>query len=189
MLLLRILSWVASLQKLTSPRLWMSPRRLPRLQSPRAQVEFVAPLAPTPISASSTKGTLNLNPMGARPSLEPAESPKTTTSSGQSHGLSSAGSVPLDGDSAWPQSEDPNQRPLQVVETLARYPYYIKVGFHIGMFIIAAVDTKADHANIEVLWTDLDSASTRINVSVFCLILHYRLRSILTSPFFCLETD
>jgi hypothetical protein len=39
--------------------------------------------------------------------------------------------------------------------------------FHIGKFIAAVVNTEAKHADIETLKGDLDSASTRINVSIF----------------------
>jgi hypothetical protein len=75
-----------------------------------------------------------------------------------------------------------------VAKTLAKDSDFIKAIFHIGRFITVAVDTEIDHANIEALWTDLDSASTKINVITLHLIVHYRLCLILTPPFY-LETN
>jgi hypothetical protein len=69
------------------------------------------------------------------------------------------------------------------VETLANNPNFIQAGFHIGRFITTVVDTEADRLNTEALWTELESTSTRINVSSTCIIVHYRLCSILSSPF------
>jgi hypothetical protein len=48
---------------------------------------------------------------------------------------------------------------------LAKDPDFIKVMFYIGRFITIVVDTEAERANIEALRNDLDSASTRIDVS------------------------
>jgi hypothetical protein len=62
---------------------------------------------------------------------------------------------------------------MLVAETLAKDPNSIKAGFHIGKFIIAAVDTMADRSNTEALWTELDSALSRINVSTPCIIVYY----------------
>jgi hypothetical protein len=69
------------------------------------------------------------------------------------------------------------------VETLANDPEFIQARFHIGRFITAAVDTEADCLNTVALRTELDSDLTRINMSSPCIIVHYRLCSILTSPF------
>jgi hypothetical protein len=70
-----------------------------------------------------------------------------------------------------------------VAETLAKDPDFIKARFHIGRFITTAVDAEVDHSNTEALQTELDSASTRINVSTPCIIVHYHLYSILIFPF------
>jgi hypothetical protein len=123
------------------------------------------------------------NPFETPQSSEPAESPKTTPPSTRSHGLGSAGEAPIGGDFAQPQLENLPRRTPLVAKTLAKDLDFIKTGFHIGRFITTAVDTEADHANIEALRTNLDSSSTRINVSTPCIIVHYRLYSILTSPF------
>jgi hypothetical protein len=61
------------------------------------------------------------------------------------------------------------QRIPQVVETLAKDPNFIKVEFHIGRYITVVVNIEVERADIEVLKSDLDSASIRINVSKFLL--------------------
>jgi hypothetical protein len=60
-----------------------------------------------------------------------------------------------------------------VVETLANDLELIKGGLHIGRFITATVDTKADRTNIEALYTDLESSSTQINVIIVRLVFCY----------------
>jgi hypothetical protein len=62
--------------------------------------------------------------------------------------------------SSVPHSEEQPWKYSRVAESLADNPEFIKVGFHIGRFIIAAVDTKADRANTKMLYSDLESAST-----------------------------
>jgi hypothetical protein len=68
---------------------------------------------------------------------------------------------------------------------LANDPEFINVGFHIGNFITTVVDTEANCANIESLYTDLDSTSTRINVSIFYLVFYYLPYSTLTPLLLC----
>jgi hypothetical protein len=125
--------------------------------------------APSPQKASSAKATPNPSIVGASLSPKPTESPKGPPPSPRSPGLRSAGGVPLSGDSAQPQLEGSFQRIPRVNETLAKDPDFIKAGFHIGRFITTAVNTEADHADIQALRNDLNSASTRINVSNFYL--------------------
>jgi hypothetical protein len=72
------------------------------------------------------------------------ESPRTTPPSPQSQGLGSTGKVPLSGDIAQPSPED---------------SHFIKVGFHIGRFITAAVNTEEECAVTEALKNNLYSAS------------------------------
>jgi hypothetical protein len=65
-----------------------------------------------------------------------------------------------------PRSENPSRQYSWVAESLANDLEFIKARFHIGRFITVAVDTKDDHVNIEALYTDLESASAQINVSI-----------------------
>jgi hypothetical protein len=64
-------------------------------------------------------------------------------------------------------SEKQPQQYSWVVESLADNPKFIKVRFRIGRFITVVVDTKADQANIKVLYLNLESASTYLKVSIF----------------------
>jgi hypothetical protein len=98
--------------------------------------------APSPPKTSPTKANPNPSATGAPPSPRPAESPKTTPLSPQSHGLSSTNGVSLSGNSAQPQAEGSPQRIPQVAETLAKDPDFIKVGFLIGGFITTMVNTE-----------------------------------------------
>jgi hypothetical protein len=66
---------------------------------------------------------------------------------------------------------------------LANNPDFIQAGFQIGRFITVVVDTKADRLNTDALNTEMESTSTRIYVTSPCIIVHYHLCSILTSPF------
>jgi hypothetical protein len=62
-----------------------------------------------------------------------------------------------------------------LTDSLAKDPDFIKVGFHIGRFVTAAVNTEAKHADIQTLQSDLDSAFLCINVSspLYCLRLPF----------------
>jgi hypothetical protein len=44
-------------------------------------------------------------------------------------------------------------------------PEFIQVGFHIGRFIKAAVDTEADRANTKARYYTLETASAHLDVS------------------------
>jgi hypothetical protein len=101
-------------------------------------------LVETPNHSAAPK-TSSPRAAGASASPKLAESPKKTTPpSPESHGLGTAGGVPLGGDLTWPQTEDSPQPISRVVETLAKAPDFIKVGFHIGRFIIATVNTQEE---------------------------------------------
>jgi hypothetical protein len=58
------------------------------------------------------------------------------------------------------------QQHSRVAEFLTNNPKFIKVRFHIDWFIIAAIDIEADRANIKALYSDLEFASTHLNVSI-----------------------
>jgi hypothetical protein len=66
-----------------------------------------------------------------------------------------------------PRSEKQPRQYSRVVESLFDNLEFIQVRFHIGRFITVAVDTEADQANIKALYSDLQSASTHLNVSPF----------------------
>jgi hypothetical protein len=66
-----------------------------------------------------------------------------------------------------PHSEEQPQQYSRVAESLADNREFIKFRFHIDRFITAVVDTKVNQVNIRVLYSDLESASTRLNVSIF----------------------
>jgi hypothetical protein len=142
-------------------------------------------LSKDPRSQNASLGTASsgLSPMENPHSSEPAESPKTTPPNNPCNGISSAGEAPIGGDSAQPQPKSLPRRTPLVKESLANDLNFIHARFHIGRFITVVVDTKADRLNTEALHTELDSASTRINVSGPCIIVQYSLCSILTSPF------
>jgi hypothetical protein len=76
----------------------------------------------------------------------------------------------------------PPQPISRIADSLARHPNFIKTGFHIGRFITTPVNIEAEHADIQALRCDLDSASLRINVRISLAILFYRLLPSLT-PF------
>jgi hypothetical protein len=67
-------------------------------------------------------------------------------------------------------------------ESLAKDPEFVKVGFHIGRFIMAVVDTKKDRTNMDGLYNDLESASTQLNVSISYLMFYNLFCMILTPP-------
>jgi hypothetical protein len=68
-----------------------------------------------------------------------------------------------------PRIEKPMQRYSCVEEFLANDPEFIKAGFHIGRFTTATVDTEVGCMNIGTLYTNLKSALTWFNVSIFHL--------------------
>jgi hypothetical protein len=82
-----------------------------------------------------------------------------TPPSPQSQGLGSIGKVPLSGDITQPSPEDSPQQIPCVADSLSKDPDFIKVRFHIGRFITAAVNTKEECAVTEALKNNLYSAS------------------------------
>jgi hypothetical protein len=48
---------------------------------------------------------------------------------------------------------------------MVKDPNFIKAGCHIGKYIVPAVNTKVEQADIQELHSDLDSAFLCINVS------------------------
>jgi hypothetical protein len=75
------------------------------------------------------------------------------------------------------------QRYSRVEESLTNDPEFIKVVFHIGKFIIAAVDTEAERVNTDALYADLESASVRFNIRIFHLTFCIYSCLVLTSLF------
>jgi hypothetical protein len=64
-----------------------------------------------------------------------------------------------------PQSEEPPQQHLWVVESLWDNPEFIQAGFHIGWFVTTTVDIEADRENVKVIYSSLKTTSTQIDVS------------------------
>jgi hypothetical protein len=83
----------------------------------------------------------------------------------QLHGLGATGRVPNGGNLAQPRVEKMPQSFLQVVDSLANDPDFMKVGCHIGNYITVTVNTKVKQVDIQALHSDLASTSLRINVS------------------------
>jgi hypothetical protein len=127
---------------------------------PTPNIEKIAPEPSKPLSpggvqsspgasgalSPSAKAAPSTNSAGAPPSPKMVESAKTSPPSPWSFGIGSVGSP-----------------------SLANDPGFIKARLHIGRFITVAVDTEADRTNIKALYTDLESTSTRLNVSIFHL--------------------
>jgi hypothetical protein len=64
-----------------------------------------------------------------------------------------------------PQSKKPSQQHSQVTESLWDNPEFIYAGFHVGQFVMAAIDNEADQENKKVLYDSLKSTSAQIDVS------------------------
>jgi hypothetical protein len=136
-------------------------------------LEFSKPLSPCGARSSPNAGgapssntALNLGPANRRPD----KSPHTTPTNSQSFVLGSVGDPSHGGESSVPRSGKSAQRYSQVEEPLTKDPEFVKAGFHIGRFITTIVDTEKDRANMDDLYNDLESASTRLNVSIVYLL-------------------
>jgi hypothetical protein len=105
------------------------------------------------------------NPAGASSGLETVESPKTSPPCTQSYGLGSASGHETGEGPFMPQSEKPLQQHSRVAESLWDNPEFIRAGFHIERFIMAAVDIEAGRENIKALYANLKSTSAQIDVS------------------------
>jgi hypothetical protein len=172
----RILSQLTRSQRVTITRVRVEPKVHPTCQKIRAPKCFTRDIDSRLCNTQKPQ------------SSESTEFPKTTPLNNPYNGIGSTGKDPIGGDCAQPQPESlPWWTPL-VAETLANDPDFIQAEFHIGRFITAVVDTEADRLNTEALQTEMESTSTRIYVSNPCIIVHYRIRSILTSPF-CSELN
>jgi hypothetical protein len=62
--------------------------------------------------------------------------------------------------------EFPLKRAPRVADSLTKNPDFIKVGFHIGRFITAVVDTAKQHVVTKALKINLEFALEEINVSI-----------------------
>jgi hypothetical protein len=78
----------------------------------------------------------------------------------------------------------PHQRAPRVADTLTTNPDFIKVGFHIGRFITASVDTEKEHAITEALKFNLEFVSEQIKVCISSSFHVIMLLLILTLFFF-----
>jgi hypothetical protein len=64
-----------------------------------------------------------------------------------------------------PRQRQDHSAKHRVADFLAEDPDFIKARFHFGRFVTAAVNTEAEHAEIQALQSDMDSAARHINVS------------------------
>jgi hypothetical protein len=78
--------------------------------------------------------------------------------------MGEARGVPTRGDLAQPQVKKTPQSSLQVTDSLAKDPDFIKVECHIGKYITAMVNTEAEQVDIQALHSDLDYVLLHINV-------------------------
>jgi hypothetical protein len=125
----------------------------------------------SPAAAETPRTEKPPSPSGAESSPSPAESAKKLASpSPQPHGFGAAGGAPGKGESTQHNVETPLQTSLRVADSLPKDPDFIKARFHIGRFVTVAVNTKAHHAEIQALQSDMDSAALHINVRLhtFC---------------------
>jgi hypothetical protein len=103
--------------------------------------------------------------VGTSSGPELAQSPEASPPSPRSYGLGAIDGYQLGEGSFMPLSEEQPQQHSQVAESLWDNPEFIQTGFHIGQFIMAAVDTKADRENINALYSHLKSTSAQIDIS------------------------
>jgi hypothetical protein len=97
--------------------------------------------------------------------LEPAESPRASPPSPQSHGLEAIGGSQHGEGSSVPQSEEPPWQHSWVAESLWDNLDFIQARFHVSRFITATVDTKVDQESIDALYSSLKTTSAQINLS------------------------
>jgi hypothetical protein len=117
---------------------------------------------PSPTANEETPGT-NWGDNSKEDSLSP---------SFQTEGLGATANAPSRDGLTQPWVKEMPWSPQQVSDSLAQDPDFIKVGCHIGKYIMDVVNTEAVQAYIQVHWSNLDSASLRINVSsLFHLVL------------------
>jgi hypothetical protein len=119
----------------------------------------IAPKVPKPLSA----GGANDSPsqakapdlLGAKKSAKAASGSTSAESrkgkmappSLQSHKLGTAGGPPGPSNSAPPSAESPKEVFSWVADSLAKDLDFIKAGLHIGWFVTAAVNTKAEQSD------------------------------------------
>jgi hypothetical protein len=70
-----------------------------------------------------------------------------------------------------PQREEVSQQHSRVIESLWDNPDFILAGFHVGRFVTAIVDTKADQDNINALYYSLKRTLDQIDVSALTIHL------------------
>jgi hypothetical protein len=114
---------------------------------------------------SPTRAASSPNPAGTSSGPEPAGSPEAPPLSPRPYGPRAACEYQPGQGSFVPQPKMQASQYSRVLESLMDNLEFIQAGFHIGRFIIAAIDTEADQANIKVLYFHLESTSTHIDVS------------------------
>jgi hypothetical protein len=138
--------WVASLRRLTSPRLLALRRQHQSTQSSRAQVVRKAPLMLV-VLCLLLQRLPRVKNLPAQNRLKPARLCRQV----RTFGLGTIGGPSLAGESSVPQAGKSLWWYAQVEESLTKDPEFIKAGFNIGRFVTTAVDTKKDCTNMDAL--------------------------------------
>jgi hypothetical protein len=113
----------------------------------------------SPYCANLSHNTTNISP---RP--EPTEIPEASPPSPRFYGLeASSGLYTCKGSSVHSSGTQPRVF-SHVAESLWDNPNFIQARFHIGQFIMAAVNTEDERENIKVLFSSLETTSTQIRV-------------------------
>jgi hypothetical protein len=119
-----------------------------------------APTSPTRVAPSS-------NPTGASSRPKPTEPPKTSPMSPSPMDLGPSVNTILERARLHPDQKNHRDNIRGSQSHCFDNPEFIQTGFHIGRFIMAAIDTEVDRANTKALYSALESASTHLNVSIF----------------------
>jgi hypothetical protein len=145
-------------QKFYSCKKWVLQNLLEGTKSPSPKAAEGTQKAKKPPSPATTQQTPGTNQRktsrGNSPTLNP-----------QKHGLRAAADAPTGEGLARPRVKEVPLPSPRVANSLAQDPDFIKVGCLIGKNIMATVNTETEHADIQPLQSDLDSASLRIKVS------------------------
>jgi hypothetical protein len=135
-------------------------QKVDKAPSPQAEKSTSEPLkppspkgVPNPASAESaptspTHAALSHDAASTSPILEPAEFPEAPPPSTQLYGLEATGGLWPNERSSMPKSRGQPRWYSCVAKSLWDNLEFVQAGFHIGWFVIAVVDTKADQEKI-----------------------------------------
>jgi hypothetical protein len=121
---------------------------------------------------SPTHSASSHDPVGTSSGPKPTEFPEATPLSPRSYRLGPAGGYDPGEGSPLPWSKNLPCQHSWVAESLWDNPEFIQAGFNIGQFLTTAIDTEAEQVNIKAMYSELESASSRLDVSNFVLSYH-----------------